>query len=161
MEAALTPDLRGATRGAVAAPPAISDPAVAAVFAAYPEPLRGRLLELRALIFETAAMADGVGPLDETLKWGQPSYLTTQPKSGTTLRIDRAKSDSHDYAVYFNCRTTLAETFRELYGEELVVGGNRSLLFRTDQLLPEQAVRHCLALALTYHRRQTRGSGRG
>jgi hypothetical protein len=67
----------------------VSDPAVAAVFGAYPKPLKAKLLALRRLIFETAAATKGVGTLQETLKWGQPSYLTTETKSGSTIRIDR------------------------------------------------------------------------
>jgi len=67
--------------------PAFANADVAAVFRAYPAPLRARLLALRRLIFDTAAETDGVGPLDETLKWGQPSYLTAASRSGTTIRI--------------------------------------------------------------------------
>lgn len=68
-----------------------ADPGVAAVFKAYPAALRQKLLELRALVFEVAAVSDGVGRLTETLKWGQPSYLLEETKSGTTIRIDRLK----------------------------------------------------------------------
>ena len=35
---------------------------VAAVFSAFPERVRTRLLEVRELIFETAANLEGVGP---------------------------------------------------------------------------------------------------
>ncbi len=35
---------------------------VAAVFAGFPERVRRRLLEVRGLIFETAADIEGVGP---------------------------------------------------------------------------------------------------
>lgn len=68
------------------------NPAVAAVLAAYPAPLRERLMELRALIEETAAETDGVGPLEETLKWGEVSYLTSASGSGTTVRIGRDRA---------------------------------------------------------------------
>jgi hypothetical protein len=80
-----------------------SDPAVDAVFAAYPKPLRTKLLALRRLIFDTAAATKGVGALQETLKWGQPSYLTPQTKSGSTIRIDRVKS-GNQVALYFHCQ---------------------------------------------------------
>jgi hypothetical protein len=66
-----------------------SNPAVGAVFAAYPKPLKAKLLALRRLILDTAATTTGVGALEETLKWGQPSYLTAATKSGSTIRIDR------------------------------------------------------------------------
>ena len=64
-----------------------SSPRVAQVFDSYPPALRTRLLALRALIFEVAASTPGVGELEETLKWGEPAYLTTQSKSGSTVRI--------------------------------------------------------------------------
>jgi hypothetical protein len=79
-----------------------ADRAVASVFKAYPADIRRRLMVLRALMFETAAKTEGVGRLTETLKWGQPSYLTAETGSGSTVRIDRLKKGS-GYAIYFHC----------------------------------------------------------
>ena len=131
-----------------------ADDTVEAVFDEYPDTLRKRLLSLRALIFETAQRTDGVGALDETLKWGQPSYLTAQTKSGTTVRIDRVKAKEGKYAAYFHCQSGLVPLFRELYDNELSFEGQRAIIFDVDQPLPEEAVRHCLALALTHHLRK-------
>jgi len=128
-----------------------SDPAVDAVFDAYPKPLKAKLLALRRLIFDTAKNTKGVGALQETLKWGQPSYLTSETKSGSTIRIDQVKSAADQYAVYFHCQTNLVETFRELYPRELNYGGNRSILLNAQDEIPEAPLRHCVALALTYH----------
>ena len=128
-----------------------SDPAVEAAFDAFPKPLKARLLALRRLIFDTARTVEGVGPSLETLKWGQPSYLTPETKSGSTIRIDQMKSVANQYAVYFHCQTDLVETFRELYPRELSYGGNRSILLSAQEEIPEAALRHCVALALTYH----------
>jgi hypothetical protein len=108
------------------------------------------LLALRRLIFDTARTTEGVGPLEEALKWGQVSYLTSESKSGSTIRIDQVKSAAGQYAVYFHCQTDLVATFRELY-PELSYGGNRSILLDAADQLPETALRHCVALALTYH----------
>src|SRR6266480_2723205 len=127
-----------------------SDPAVDAVFNAYPKPIKAKLLALRRLIFDTATTTTGVGALQETLKWGQQSYLTTETKSGSTIRIDRIKSAADQYAVYFHCQTDLVETFRGLY-PELSFGGDRSIVLNAQDELPEPALRHCVALALTYH----------
>jgi hypothetical protein len=128
-----------------------SNPAVDAVFGAYPKPLKSKLLALRRLIFDTARSTKGVGRLEETLKWGQPSYLTPETKSGSTIRIDQVKPATNRYAVYFHCQTDLVETFRELYPTEFDYGGNRSILLNAEDEIPEQALRHCVALALTYH----------
>lgn len=108
------------------------------------------MLALRRLIFDTARTTEGVGALEEALKWGQVSYLTSESKSGSTIRIDRVKSAANQYAVYFHCQTDLVATFRELY-PELGYGGNRSILLDAADKLPEAALRHCVALALTYH----------
>ena len=129
----------------------LTDPAVDAVFSAYPKPVKAKLLALRRLIFDTAGNTEGVGALEETLKWGQPSYLTPETKSGSTIRIDRLKSSANRYAVYFHCQTDLVETFRELYPTELSYEGNRSIILNAEDAIPEAELRHCVALALTYH----------
>lgn len=131
---------------------------VEAVFAVYPKPVKARLLALRRLIFDTAKTTKGVGALEETLKWGQPSYLTAETKSGSTIRIDQVKPVPGQYALYFHCQTNLVETFRELY-PELRYGGNRSILLGADDKVPEAELRHCVALALTYHLGKRKGAG--
>ena len=127
-----------------------TDSAVKAALDACPEPARRQLLTLRKLILDTARTTEGVGPLDEALKWGQVSFLTTQSKSGSTIRIDRVKSDDSQVAIYFHCQTNLVETFRERY-PELDYSGNRAILLDAKKKLPEGELRHCVALALTYH----------
>ena len=107
--------------------------------------------------WRTAKATEGVGALQETLKWEQPSYLTAETGSGSTIRIDQVKSGAKRYAVYFHCQTDLVETFRELYPTELSFGGNRSMLLEAGDELPHAALRHCIALALTYHLNKTQG----
>jgi hypothetical protein len=127
-----------------------ADPQLAAVFSSYPKPLRTRLLALRRLILDTARTTEGVGPLQETLKWGQVSYLTSESKSGSTIRIDQVRSAANQYALYFHCQTDLVETFRQLY-PQLAYGGNRCILLDGGKEPPEDALRRCVGLALTYH----------
>ena len=62
--------------------------AVAAKFAAHPAAAQTRLLLLRALVFNTAASTPGVGPPQQTLKWGEPAYLTALTGAGSTVRLD-------------------------------------------------------------------------
>ncbi len=121
------------------------------LFEAYPKDVRAKLLVLRKWIFDTAAKTKGVGELEETLKWRQPSYLTTKSKSGTTIRIDHVPSVPGRYALYVNCQTNLIATFRDLYPRELTYEGNRGVIFHVDDKIPEKPLRHCIALALTYH----------
>ena len=127
--------------------PAFSDPGVEAVFEAYPEPLRAALFDLRALVFETAD-----GPLTESLKWGQPAYR--RPKGGTTVRIDAVKGSASEYALYVHCQTSLAATFRDLYGDVLRIESDRAVLMSVEAPPPREALAHCIALALAYSGRR-------
>ena len=70
------------------------------------------------------------------------------------------KSAADQYAVYFHCQTDLVETFRELYPTNCSYGGNRSILLNADDKVPEAALRHCVALALTYHLRKRKAMRR-
>jgi hypothetical protein len=126
------------------------DARVAAVFDSYSPAIRRKLLALRKLIFETAAKTDGVGDLEETLRWGQPSYLTSATKSGSTIRIDAIRGSETGYAVYFICHTNLVGTFRELYAGELSFDGNRGILLDARTPVPAKELGHCVAMALTY-----------
>jgi Domain of unknown function (DU1801) len=133
--------------------------AMDAAFEAYPKPVKARLLALRRLIFATAKATKDVGALEESLKWGQPSYLTVETGSGSTIRIDQVKSVAGQYAIYFHCQTNLVETFRELY-PELQFCGNRAILLDASEALPEAKLRHCVALALTYHLNKRKAAAR-
>lgn len=133
-----------------------ADPKVAAVFGSYAPDTRERLMALRETIFEVAAATEGVGALTETLKWGQPSYLTGETGSGTTVRIDRLKGDGGGYAVYFHCQSGLVGQFRELYPETFAYEGERAIHFGARERIPVRELRHCIALALTHHLRKKR-----
>jgi hypothetical protein len=129
------------------------DAAVASVFRSYPASLRRKLLAMRKLMFDVAARTEGVGPLTETLKWGQPSYLTTATGSGTTVRIDRLKNRDA-CAVYFHCQSGLVDTFRAIYPDAFAYQGKRAIVFEAADRIPARQLRHCLALALTHHARK-------
>ncbi len=107
------------------------------------------------MIYATAAATEGVGPLEETLKWGQPSYLTAETGSGSTIRIDQVKNEPGRYAVYFHCQTNLVAMFRDIYPKEFHYGGNRCILLDVTQKIDENALGHCISLALTYHMRKS------
>ena len=131
------------------------NPAVAQVFDAYPPGIRRRLLELRQLIFETAAATAGVGKLEETLKWGEPAYVTPS-KSGSTIRINWKRSSPAQYALCFICHTNLVETFRMLFPNDFTYDGNRAIIFHHAEPLPADALAFCIAAALTYHLHKSR-----
>jgi hypothetical protein len=123
-------------------------------FSTYPKPVRQKLLALRQMIFDVAKKTPGVGKLEEALRWGQPSYLTPETGSGSSIRIDHIRNEPRKYAMYFICTSGLIEDFKELYKDELKFVGNRSIVFSVGDRLPEAALRHCVSLALTYHLRK-------
>jgi Domain of unknown function (DU1801) len=129
-------------------------PLVAEKFAAYPTSARAQLLRVRALIFSTAAHQN-VGVLEETLKWGEPSYLTSESKAGSTIRMDWKPKKPEQIALYFNCQTNLVESFRTRFPNTFRYEGNRALVLDLATALNEKPLAACIAYALTYHRRKT------
>ena len=118
-------------------------------FRLYPPQIQSKLLYLRQLIFEVASENKEIGAIVETLKWGEPSYLA---KNGSTIRIAWKKTQPHEYAIYFNCKTSLVETFKEIYNDTFSYDGNRAIIFDADQPIPATQLKHCFLLSLTYHR---------
>lgn len=137
------------------ATPPMSD-AVTAAFAAFPEPSRIQLLRTRRLIFAVADTTPGVGPLTETLKWGEPAYLTATSRSGSTIRLGVSRSQDNMAAILFNCRTSLVETFRSQFPDVFAYQGNRAILIPPAIPLQDPALAICLAMALTYRLRPRR-----
>jgi len=126
-------------------------PAVADAFACFPEAARARLLEARRQVFAAAGDDPRVGELTETLKWGEPAYLTETTRSGSTLRLGLAGKPA-EAALLLNCRTGLVEEIRARYGDLFRYAGTRGVLL--SDATPPEAVRHCAALALTWHARR-------
>lgn len=142
--------------GATRKPPPTPAPNVAAVFESYPPGPRRKLLALRRLILDTAAATDGVGPIEETLKWGEPAYLTSETGSGSTIRIAWKPAEPDAYAIYFHCQTTLVADFRRRFPHEFHYDGNRRIVFEGSERVAKEPLRHCIATALTYHLQKRR-----
>ncbi len=126
-------------------------PHVASVFAAYPPEIRKRILKLRELIFDVATRTQGVGALEESLKWGEPAYITATSKSGSTIRVAWKKAKPTQYAMYFNCQTTLVDSFKTMFPDVFRFEGNRALVFEEHDDVPLEALRIYVEMALTYH----------
>lgn len=135
-------------------------PRVARAFEAFPPAVRPKLLALRRLIFETAESTEGVGPITETLKWGEPAYLTEASGAGTTIRLGWKAAAPTRYALYLHCRTSLVDDFRALFPDALSFEGNRAIVFEQSDPLPREPLALCIAMALTYHRRKAPGPKR-
>lgn len=131
---------------------AFANPSVEQAFAAFAPAARKRLLAIRSQIFSIAAATEGVGEVTETLKWGEPAYLTMQSRSGSTIRLGCPKTQPGHCALYFNCKTNLVDTFRSLFPNELQFEGNRAIVLAPDAPIDRQALALCIGAALSYHR---------
>jgi hypothetical protein len=117
----------------------------------YPEEIKKKLMRVRKLILDTAIKIKEVGEVEETLRWGEPSYITSKSKSGSTIRMAYQDSFEDHFAIHFNCKTTLIEVFKLLYPHLFKFKGNRSILFHKDDTIPLKELGHCFSIALTYH----------
>ncbi len=124
-------------------------PEVKLVYDKYPNSVKKQMIALRELIIETANNIEDIVLLEETLKWGEPSYLT---KKGSTLRIDWKAKTPNQYALYFQCTSRLVETFRLVYKNTLKFEGKRAIILQLDEDLPKAALKSCITATLTYHK---------
>ncbi|MBL4593554.1 MAG: DUF1801 domain-containing protein [Flavobacteriales bacterium] len=126
-----------------------TNPAVEIVFANYPDSVRNNMLALRGLVIETAEEIDEITNLEETLKWGEPSYLT---KNGSTIRMDWKSKFPNQYAMYFKCTSRLVDTFKMTFKNTFDFEGKRAIVFKMDDRIPEEELKSCIKAALTYHK---------
>ena len=119
------------------------------VFNNYPDSVRNKMLNLRKLIIETAKEIDGITKLEETLKWGEPSYLT---KSGSTIRMDWKPKSPNQYAMYFQCTSRLVQTFKMIFKNTFDFDGKRAIIFQIEDEIPTEELKYCVKAALTYHK---------
>lgn len=115
-------------------------------FEGYPEHITPLLLRIRILIFSIAE-AQYLGAVEESLKWGEPSYFV---KNGSTVRFDWKPKYPEQYYLFFNCKTKLIDTFRELHSDVLQFEGNRVIVLNIHDPLPESAISQCIELSLKY-----------
>lgn len=125
-----------------------TDPQVETIFANYPDFVRDKMQHLRNLVIETAEETEGVTLLEETLKWGEPSFVT---KNGSTLRMDWKEKAPDQYAMYFQCTSRLVDTFRLVFDHKFQYEGKRAIVFQLNQKVPELELKECIKAALTYH----------
>ncbi|MBN2731036.1 MAG: DUF1801 domain-containing protein [Balneolaceae bacterium] len=125
--------------------------AVQQKFNSYPNHIKPKIENLRDLIYEVAKATEGVGKLEETLKWGEPAYLTSKTKSGTTIRIGWKPKNPNQIGLYVSCNTTLINTFRTMFAGDLKFEGNRAIVFPVHKPLPRKQLMICIQMALRYH----------
>lgn len=119
------------------------------VYNQFPEEIRQCLFDIRKLILDTAESLNNNDPIIETLKWGEPSYLCD---GASTIRLGWKKSQPDECYIYFNCKTKLVDTFRELYPKQFKYSGNRAIILNVNEKFSQQALMQCIALSLNYHK---------
>ena len=117
-------------------------------FESFPDFARVKLLKIRAAIFELADK-EGIGEITESLKWGEPSYLS---RHGSTVRLSWKPKYPDHVSVYFNCNTVLVETFREIYHETFEFIGNREIKLSITATIPINPLMSCISMSLRYHK---------
>jgi len=126
-----------------------SDPRVKVKFDSFPSHIRPKMESLRQLVLESADELAEVEELEETLKWGEPSYLN---KHGSTIRMDWKEKAPEQYALYFKCTSKLVATFRQVFPADFKYENNRALVFGLNDKLPKKKLKQCIKAALLYHK---------
>ncbi|MDF1668488.1 MAG: DUF1801 domain-containing protein [Roseovarius sp.] len=121
-------------------------PEVARVIDGYAQPTRDGVHHLRRLILQTAKATPEVGPVEETLRWGQPAYLT---RKGSTLRIGPHRDAS--FALFAHCQSTIIASYAQAFPSWDQIDGNRAVLFDSPNQIEPQRLSHLIRHALSYH----------
>lgn len=125
-----------------------TDPRVPEKFKSYPKEVRPKMDFLRKLVLETAQEVESIDAIEETLKWGEPSFLV---KKGSTLRMDWKAKAPDQYAMYFKCTSRLGETFKVVFKDVFQWKGKRAIIFQMEDEVPVEPLKQCIKTALTYH----------
>jgi hypothetical protein len=130
-------------------PQDLPDP-LARIRASYPLAAKTAFDHCRAVLFEEAERL-GVGEIEETLKWGEPAYLTVQ-KAGSTIRMGWTATSPDQFNLYFICSTDLVGRISSEFPDAFTYSGNRCAAMPLDGPAPAIPLRAAVSMALTYHK---------
>ena len=74
------------------------------------------------------------------------------------MRLGLVKNEPEKCAVFVHCQSGLIDLFRDQYEDVLSFEGKRAIILDAARALPEAALRHCIALALSHHLRKKKKS---
>ncbi|MEP2920237.1 MAG: hypothetical protein ABJP06_05890 [Sulfitobacter sp.] len=118
--------------------------------ALWPAEARLKFTDIRALILEAGARAD-IGPLTESLKWGQPAWRPDRPRKGSTLRLNWSDKLPRTLALFVDCKTTLAAEIFAAYPDDFQYESNRAMRMQLNAPLPKDAIAYLAHATFTYH----------
>ncbi|QFT59564.1 hypothetical protein FIU94_12085 [Sulfitobacter sp. THAF37] len=116
----------------------------------WPLPARDALWACRA-VFHATAEQTGIGPLEESLKWGQPAWRPRAPRTGSTLRMGWTPDDPDRISLFVDCKTDLAARMAEIYPDIGANDNRRQIRLDLTRPLPDQAIAHLSQMTFCYH----------
>ena len=128
-------------------------PDVGQIISGYQPAVREGVLRLRELIFQVAEGVPQAQPLAETLRWGQPAYLTPA-HVGSTLRLGPHKDAT--FALFAHCQSTIIASYAQAFAGWDRIDGNRAVLFDDVAQIEPERLSHLIHHALTYHLKPAR-----
>ncbi len=127
------------------------DPDVEWVYSQYPVDVRSKCIVIRSMIFEAAKKDPRIGPILETLRWGEPAYIPRQTKSGAMVRVHWKASVPDQIGLYFLCQTDLVRRFKSKFGSTLNIEGNRAIVLDRYDDLPSDKIVACVLDSFCYY----------
>ena len=121
---------------------------MAPVFGAFDPEARAALEGLREMIFDVATGLTEVTGVEESLKWGQPSYAP-KPKTGTPIRLGVTKGG--EATLFVHCQTTLVSDLEADNAHGLRTIDNRAVVLPLEGVADHPGLRGFVRAALTYH----------
>ena len=118
-------------------------------YKSYPSTVNRELLDLSKLILVVVRKDKDIDFIEETLKWGEPSFLTKT--SGSTLRIDWKERNPNYINIFVNCRTKLISIFKDLYPNDFEYVGNREIRLPLGGKYSKNKLKKCIELVLKYN----------
>jgi hypothetical protein len=110
------------------------------------------MLRVRKLIYDVAAREKDIGSIEETLKWGEPSYAPRNSNIGTAVRIGWHPSRPEQFGVYVHCQTNLIENFKKKYPKKFLYQKTRGIIFFSHDSLHMNELREFIRRAFLYYR---------
>lgn len=120
--------------------------------ACWPMEAQTSFARIREVILDAAQNAD-IGPVTESLKWGQPAWRPERPRTGSTLRLNWSVDQPETIALFVDCKTTISAEMFAAYPDEFSYETNRAMRLQLGAEIPKSAIAHLAQVTFTYHRK--------
>lgn len=128
------------------------DPAITNTVISWPTQASDFLLRIRPILYE-AAEVGGFGPLEESLKWGEPAWRPVKPRTGSTLRIAWPPNSPNELGLFVNCKTKISGIVTDVYPNSFRHIAPRALFVNCDKPLPTDAIAYLATVTFGWHKR--------